>query len=420
MGPSVRSRVGPLNTPYLKLMSITLSILAFWPDEVSGKKRIINRSSKKMLVFYFFVTVLCVLYIKNNVKIQPFLEMGPNYINTLLLVVCLSRLIIPCSASYKELTNTFFNDIHLFHFKDQNEFAMKTYKEVEKYASFFCKILHFEVTSGVFFYNLTPLYKSYRNGMFKDIKPANATYEQAVYYEMPFDYINQFPGFLAVYLANCFISFDVAFIAGIFDLYVYVIIFNLWGHLKILKNNLITFPKPKTFVGTSYNTMPWYSEEESKEVRKLLIKSIEHYKSIKNFMNDMSGLFGPALCCYFSYFQICGCILLVESTQMTAEAIGTHGILTFTTFQQLIQISVIFELIGTQSDTIQDAIYEVPWECMDVKNKKIVLFYLLIAQKPLSFKPLGMVSVGVQTMASILKTTISYFMLLRTTTSSHE
>lgn len=46
-----------------------------------------------------------------------------------------------------------------------------------------------------------------------------------------------------------------------------------------------------------------------------------------------------------------------------------------------------------------DAVYSLPWECMDVKNRKIVLFFLYKVQTPIALKAAGLVPVGVQTMA---------------------
>lgn len=54
-----------------------------------------------------------------------------------------------------------------------------------------------------------------------------------------------------------------------------------------------------------------------------------------------------------------------------------------------------------QSEMIKDAIYDLPWESMDLKNRKIVLIFLSHAQTPITFKASGLISVGVRTMAEV-------------------
>lgn len=83
-------------------------------------------------------------------------------------------------------------------------------------------------------------------------------------------------------------------------------------------------------------------------------------------------------------------------------------------FGELVLLSIIFETIGTMSEKLKDAVYKVPWEYMDTKNRRTVLIFLIKVQEPIHVKAGGLVDVGVTTMASILKTSFSYFAFLRT------
>ncbi|KAI8434204.1 hypothetical protein MSG28_012311 [Choristoneura fumiferana] len=97
-----------------------------------------------------------------------------------------------------------------------------------------------------------------------------------------------------------------------------------------------------------------------------------------------------------------------------AEAFGKYGLLTLTQFQQLIQLGIVFELISTKGEEIVDDVYGLPWECMDYKNRKTILFFLQNVQKPMAIKAGDMVPVGVQTMFAIIKASCSYFVMLTT------
>ncbi|GBP37560.1 hypothetical protein EVAR_34595_1 [Eumeta japonica] len=52
----------------------------------------------------------------------------------------------------------------------------------------------------------------------------------------------------------------------------------------------------------------------------------------------------------------------------------------------------------TESEKLIDAVYAVPWECMDVPNRRAVLMLLRRVQTPIRISALGIADVGVQTM----------------------
>ncbi|KAI8434205.1 hypothetical protein MSG28_012312 [Choristoneura fumiferana] len=67
-----------------------------------------------------------------------------------------------------------------------------------------------------------------------------------------------------------------------------------------------------------------------------------------------------------------------------------------------------------QSEELINAVYELPWEYMNTSNRRTVMFFLYKVQTPMSLKAMKVVPVGIQTMAGILKTSLSYFMMLTT------
>ncbi|CAB3259079.1 unnamed protein product [Arctia plantaginis] len=89
----------------------------------------------------------------------------------------------------------------------------------------------------------------------------------------------------------------------------------------------------------------------------------------------MSDAFGLALLFYYMFHQISGCLLLLECSQMTAEALAKYLPLTIIMFQQLIQMSIIFESIGVMCEKLKDAVYCLPWEYMDTDIENIFLLF---------------------------------------------
>ncbi|CAH1634886.1 unnamed protein product [Spodoptera littoralis] len=86
--------------------------------------------------------------------------------------------------------------------------------------------------------------------------------------------------------------------------------------------------------------------------------------------------------------------------RMTAPALMRYLPLTLISTQQLIQLSVIFELVGSESEKLLSAVYSIPWECMDTSNRKFVSFFLMNAREPIHVKALGIANVGVMSMAA--------------------
>ncbi|CAH0399964.1 unnamed protein product [Chilo suppressalis] len=131
----------------------------------------------------------------------------------------------------------------------------------------------------------------------------------------------------------------------------------------------------------------FYSSEEDKMIKNILIENIEHYIMINKFLDKYAVTFGSSYCALYLFHQ-------------DASSLSKYGCLTFMVMQQLIQMSVVVELVTSKSEKVMNAVYSVPWERMSASNRKMVAVFLLNAQNPMEFKAMGIVSVGVQTMAA--------------------
>ncbi|GBP37625.1 hypothetical protein EVAR_34662_1 [Eumeta japonica] len=126
------------------------------------------------------------------------------------------------------------------------------------------------------------------------------------------------------------------------------------------------------------------------------------------------------------------------------KALTHYGVFTFAIFGQLCHISILFEVLGAtgsaaqyldqhwvrsptkcsrrtlsiqtvstlpfatcnpfgvQSEKLINAVYAVPWECMDVPNRRALLMLLRRVQTPIRISALGLADVGVQTMLGVM------------------
>nr|AXY83408.1 putative odorant receptor 33 [Conopomorpha sinensis] len=310
------------------------------------------------------------------------------------------------NSDYKKLFHEYIQTFHLFHHKDKSEYANQTHLLVHNISHFFTIMLTSQMCIGIFLFNATPLYNNMSSGVFKD-NSLNRTYELSVYVTLPIgDPERDLRYYVAVMLFDWHISFFCSVTFCMFDLYLSLMIFQIWGHLRILKHELLVFTKPK-------HGQCLYSDVESNLVNLKLKKLVQYHCFIMNFANQVSNTFGAMIFAYYVFHQVSCCLLLLECSQLDPKAVARYGPLTLIVFQQLMQISIVFELVGSKSEELIEATYNLPWQCMDASRRAVVQLLLMRVQRPLHLKALGMTDVGVRSMATIIKTSMSYFTLLR-------
>uniref|UniRef100_A0AAU6NDM3 Odorant receptor n=1 Tax=Mythimna loreyi TaxID=667449 RepID=A0AAU6NDM3_9NEOP len=412
----------PSDYLYIKILRFMLLVIGSWPRKEIGEPEPYYQEVFFKL-FYLAVTTGCfagaVTYIIIHNSELTFLETGHMYIIILMSIVDLSRVVtLTCSSKYRAVGKEFLTKIHLFFFKDRSKYAMKTHKMVHLLSHLFTLCLLTQMLFGLSLFNLIPMYNNYAAGRYKSVRLDNSTFEHSLYYYYPFNTSTEMRGYVIACIFHWIISYLCSTWFCMFDLFLSIMVFHLWGHFKILINLLNDFPKPST--SSSFTTdngyfirVEKYSQEELRQVSERLAECIIYHRQIVKFTNTMSDVFGPMLFIYYLFHQTSGCLLLLECSQMTTPALMRYLPLTIILTQQLIQLSVIFELVGSESDKLKHAVYGVPWEAMDSKNRKVVAFFLMNVQEPVHVKALGVADVGVTSMAMILKTSVSYFTFLR-------
>ncbi|XP_026736701.1 odorant receptor 13a-like [Trichoplusia ni] len=407
---------------YIKTLALAMKIKSSWPTRELGhyESETLLSVMKFLHVFLSIVSLFGgFMYIKLHFSSLPFFELGHLYICMLMNLVFFSRILTLClNQKYRDVARDFLTKFHLFFYKDLSEYAMKTHIRMHLISHRYTLCLTGQMIIGILLFNFVPMYNNYAAGNY-DSNNKNISYEHSIYYSYPFDVTTNWKGYIVANLVNWVVSYFCSSWFCMCDLFLSLMVFHTYGHFKILLNKLNTFPRPanKTnmFVGSADMNYEMFDEHESEKVFDLLSDCINYHRHIVNFIDRLSNVFGPMLLVYYIFHQTTGCLLLLECSQMTAAALIRYLPLTIIIFQQLIQLSVIFEIIGSESDKLSDAVYGLPWECMDDRNRKMVGFLLMNVQEPVHVVALGVANVGVTSMATILKTSMSYFTFLRST-----
>nr|QLF97407.1 olfactory receptor OR6 [Helicoverpa assulta] len=406
---------GPSDYLYIKILRFTLGVVRSWPRKELGEP---ESAAFTVFIKYFYLiltiatVVGSILYVVVHVTELTFLEAGLMYLIILISILdAITVMSLTFSAKYRVLAKDFLTKIHLFYYKNRSKHAMEIHKKVHLISHLFSLWALFQMLSGLSLFNLTPMYSNLAAGKYRRGGLGNRTFEHSLYYLYPFNTSTDVFGYVAACILHWIISYLCSTWFCMFSLFISLMVFNIWGHFKILIITLEEFPRPKSIgnLQTAYK----YSQEELVEVAERLKDCINYHREIKNFTDRMSDVFGRMLFVYYLFHQTSGCLLLLECSQMTAQALMRYLPLTIILTQQLIQLSVIFELVGSESEKLKDAVYGVPWEYMDTKNRRMVRFFLMNVQEPIHVKAMGIANVGVTTMAAILKTSMSYFTFLR-------
>ncbi|XP_063372549.1 uncharacterized protein LOC134660700 [Cydia amplana] len=396
----------PLDFNYVQKMSFLLSYIGSWPHKHFGRPRlglVMSVYNLLLIVVAISLTSLGGTYIWYKRENISFFEIGHVLLCMFLEFLFLQRLFTAWTDRYRQTVKTYILEFHLFYFKNRSPYATKIYKQMQIVSRIFTIITICIILCGISLFNFMPWYNNYSIGMFGPDRPPNKTFEHAVYYHcFTEDVYTTLNGYWILFILNIPIAFHTTCGVMAFDLLLCLIVLQILGHLKIMKHSLLSIT-PKADM---------YSTCENMRVRETLKDIVVHHNIIIKFVNKCSDTFSDYLFAFYLLMQILSIISTLEITVFTAEALVKYGPLTFTIYQQLILVSILFEMINSRSTELIDAIYDIPWECMDTRNRRTAMILLMRAQTPLTLKAAKMVPVGVRTMSAVLKTTATYYMAL--------
>nr|WCC57433.1 odorant receptor 36 [Papilio glaucus] len=408
-----------LSINYIKVHRLFLWLLGAWPEELFDEKiSFVTRNHRRSMV----IQTACVMMgqfnylIQNRKEINVF-DAGHVCLTISLTVLTFVRTILLSLNKYGAIIKKFITKFHLENFKHVGKHFDEINTTTNKISWIFLRIMLVFVALGITGFNAIPLYNNYKAGVFSNEKGNDVKYEFSVYYKFPgFDIIDHF-------ILNTIYSIYLSVNCGIYipsiDLFLILMMFQMVAHLRALKGSLNNLSMVDNKISledeNDLNSMPvleMFSNEENYKIHQRLKAVIDHHRFIVEFAGELSSFFGPMLGInYLCHLFLC-CLSLFECSQGDANTISKYGPLTILIFGQLILISVIFEIVQTESEKLRDELYYVSWERMNVRNRRTLCIFLQRLQEPISITSMGMVSVGVQTMAKILKTTFSYFTFL--------
>ncbi|XP_063544272.1 odorant receptor 49b-like [Cydia strobilella] len=406
----------PLEFNYIRQLTFLLSFVGSWPHNQFGRGRlhfVLSVYSLFLIGVAMAISSAAAGYIWHYRETISFFFMGHVILCILLETLYMQRLITARTKKYGEIIKDFLDEFHLFYFQNRSQYASKMYKKIQFISRIVTIYVCCHIFTGVVLFTLMPWYNNYKSGMFGPDRPANKTFEHALYFYCFTDkFYTTLNGYYILFFFNIPTSFHTSSGILAFDLVVSLMVFQILGHLKIMRNDLSSIP----------STGDIYSPEENMRVKETLKGIIDHHKIIIKFLflDKCSDAFSNYLFIFYMLMQLLTIVVTVEVAAFTGEALGKYGPLTVAIYQPLIQISILFEMIRTQGEKLIDAIYDIPWECMDTSNRRTVLFFLLRAQTPVALKAAKMVPVGVMTMTSVLKTTFAYYTFLNAIAESSE
>nr|AIT69873.1 olfactory receptor 7 [Ctenopseustis herana] len=405
------------NLRYMKRIRFTMRSIGAWPDHEFEDHPTTRLSAIRRYGYTTFLFTICsigmvaqAMYLINNRDTLSFIDSGQTILTFFLCTVYIQRTLLPMQTSYREVIKEFSLNFNLVHYKDKSDYSAKMSNRIDKICEILSTIIHIQIYVASFFFNAVPLIINWNDGMFGPDRPANATFDHSVSYALPFNHQTYFRYTLIV-VYNWYVSYNLSCVFCCQDLLIYVIVIHIWGHLKIFEHNLNNFPRPKINMKAGTN-LAWFTKEENKDVHNRLKEIIQTYLHIKKFIETTSTAYSKTILVYYGFHLVTDCVLLLECSTMDPKALLKYGAITIVSYQQLIELSVVFELISSKSDGIINSVYDLPWECMDNSNRKTVLILLQIVQESLAVKAGGMVPIGLQTMVAVLKASFSYFMML--------
>ncbi|GBP37582.1 hypothetical protein EVAR_34618_1 [Eumeta japonica] len=201
------------------------------------------------------------------------------------------RSLVPTVKNYHQVADRLFCEFQLIHFKHKNEYHSKVNNLVDRFLYYFT--IGMVVMSNVAWivYNIPPIYHNYQIGAFTNNRIENSTLEFSAYYNIPkFDIENVW---IPITLINFYLTYAVASLHCILDLYLSLAVFQIVGHLYILKHNLTSMLRPKNKNFIEVYDMPvaveMFDDEENEQVYKDISECISHHCMIIRSLRPSYG-----------------------------------------------------------------------------------------------------------------------------------
>lgn len=152
--------------------------------------------------------------------------------------------------------------------------------------SYYCTLYHMGIIAIVpIAFNACPIYNSYKAGAFRGFNLEGMDLELSIYFHYPG--FNCMDYFYILTVTNVYFTFIGGASVILIDCFLAVIVFQIIGHIRILKYNMENIPRPKQEMvvqvpGRAGNNVrvSWYDDDENKYINNVLVDMIKHHKYI--------------------------------------------------------------------------------------------------------------------------------------------
>lgn len=152
--------------------------------------------------------------------------------------------------------------------------------------SFYCTMYHLGIIVIVpLAFSAPAIYHSYQAGAFRSLNLEGIDVELAIYFHYPG--FNCLDYFYILTIINIYFTYIGCISIFTVDSFLSLIVFQIIGHIRILKHNMEYLPRPKKVttiqvpgrVKENY-IMSWYDEDENKNIHNVLVGMIKYHKNI--------------------------------------------------------------------------------------------------------------------------------------------
>ncbi|CAK1553969.1 unnamed protein product [Leptosia nina] len=308
-------REDPLQYKYMRNLRLFSYTYGMWPGDALGENMsMFFRLFKKYVPFQATAIFIGeIIYLTRYAKVLDFFNIGEVWITTCLTVVVLVA------------------------------------EQVDTISHYYVLAVIPVLLSVILLYNVPSFWENVSHGAFQMPTPHNITLRFSINYEFPGFKLEDH--FIFVTILNLTVCYGCTVIIRTMDLMLIMMMFQIIGHLLVLRRNLNDFPVPNNVteinIGRRRYTVKMFSKKENEFLHRLIVKCVDHHRFIVVFVDEITTFFGPLLAfvCLFQLFS--SCILLLECSKLDSQSLARFVPLTIVSVTQLLEISIIFEIVGS-------------------------------------------------------------------------
>ncbi|XP_066597140.1 odorant receptor 13a-like [Prorops nasuta] len=226
----------------------------------------------------------------------------------------------------------------------------------------------------------------------------------------------QTPMYELVYLSQIFATCTCGLIILGTDTLIATAMFHTCGHFQILQNKILGLDEINLKTERISNRYESFIKQDSKDkIKQEIIRIIKHHQVVLWFYEKMEEQFSPMMFLQTLASSLIICLVGVQvSTTLTyrSKIMEYASYLCMALFQLLLFCFPGDELMN-QSFSLNKRIYSIKWYDHSAEIKFIICILMLRNQKPCNLTAAKFYVMHLKSFGSILSTSLSYFMVLR-------